>query len=116
MRIHCGVCFRIWANSLDVSSFKLVQKQIVTKIACRIISEVYKDEVKQILSPLSGTVNWMLAFVVTNTFQPLTKLIQIGPTFWILAACSIVGILFVIFIVPETKGRTKQEIQENLSK
>lgn len=75
---------------------------------------MYKDEVKAVLSPLSGALNWFLAFAVTNTFQPLSNLIQIGPTFWIFAVLAAIGTLFVIFLVPETKGKTKEEIQRFL--
>lgn len=71
---------------------------------------------KAVLSPLSGSINWISAFVVTNTFQPLTKLLQIGPTFWLFSSFAGLGILFVLFIIPETKNKTKQEIQEFLER
>lgn len=58
--------------------------------------------------------NWLFVFLVTKFFKTLVSAIYIYNTFWLFAFVSVLGILFVLFIVPETKGKTLDEIQELL--
>ena len=79
------------------------------------VSEVYSKQLSVFFSPVTGFFNWMLVFIITFTFRPLTETIGTGPTFWIFTGISVVGILFTFFVVPETKGKSMSEIQRMLS-
>jgi len=56
---------------------------------------------------------WFADWVVTQTFPMLRE--GIGPawTFWVYAACSLLSTFFVIALVPETRGRTLEEIERS---
>ena len=45
------------------------------------------------------------------------KGVKIGParTFWIYASVSLFAFLFVLFMIPETKGRTLEQIEKSWS-
>lgn len=58
--------------------------------------------------------NWFFAFLVTKFFITLVDAIYIYNTFWLFTLFSVLGTFFVLFIVPETKGKTLEEIQELL--
>ncbi|KAK9887171.1 hypothetical protein WA026_020625 [Henosepilachna vigintioctopunctata] len=79
-----------------------------------ISSEVFPSEIKSVASSAAGTLNWFIAFIVTKYYQPLTVLIGTDITFYIFTLISISGTLFVYFIVPETKGKSLDEIQREL--
>lgn len=51
------------------------------------------------------------AFVITKVFTNLTSLLGQGQTFWLFSGLSILGTVFVFFIVPETKGKSLNDIQ-----
>lgn len=59
--------------------------------------------------------NWFFVFLVTKFFTTMVSAIHIYNTFWLFTFFSILGTLFVLLIVPETKGKTLDEIQELLS-
>lgn len=80
------------------------------------ISELYSKDINSVASLVTGFVNPCLTFLVSSTFTVLSDSIGIGQTFWIYAGCSFVGIFYVYFMVPETKGKSLAEIQIMLAK
>lgn len=78
------------------------------------MGELFAPDIKGVAGSIAGTVNWILAFIVTKTFVNLTASLGTGPTFWLFSAVSIVGTVFVFFVVPETKGKSLVEIQKIL--
>lgn len=80
------------------------------------VSELYSKDINYIASPVTGFINPCLTFLVSSTFTMLTESIGVGQTFWIYAGCSFVGIFYVFFLVPETKGKSLAEIQSMLAK
>jgi len=50
---------------------------------------------------------------VAQTFPYLLNIIGPAKTFWIYGACSAVTFLLVLFLLPETKGRTLEEIESS---
>jgi hypothetical protein len=57
-----------------------------------------------------------LAFLVTQFFQPVLAAVGHDWTFWIFATCVVVVLAFSVFFVPETKGKTLEEIQRMFRK
>lgn len=54
---------------------------------------------------------WAADWIVTQTFPMLREGIGPARTFWVYAGCSLLSTLFVLAFVPETKGRTLEEIE-----
>lgn len=80
-----------------------------------ISSEVFPSEIKSMASSFAGAYNWLLAFIVTKCYEPLTKEIGADSTFYIFALISLIGTIFVISLVPETKGKSLEDIQKELN-
>jgi len=76
------------------------------------MSELFSPEVKPLASSISTSFNWTLAFLVTKFFSTLSvKLTQAGA-FWCFGGFTILTFLFCLFFVPETKGKSLDEIQQ----
>jgi SP family arabinose:H+ symporter-like MFS transporter len=56
---------------------------------------------------------WFADWLVTQTFPMLREGIGPAKTFWVYATCSLLSTVFVIALVPETKGRTLEEIEKS---
>ncbi|XP_064630452.1 solute carrier family 2, facilitated glucose transporter member 8-like [Lineus longissimus] len=74
-------------------------------------SEIFPQKARGLASSISVLVNWGFAFLVTKTFSPLSGLIGYHGIFWLFAAFCFVGILFVYKFVPETKGKSLEDIE-----
>ncbi len=56
--------------------------------------------------------NWTCSFIVTKEFSDMQKEEQKYGAFWTFGAICLIGVIFVILCVPETKGKTLEEIEE----
>ncbi|XP_057959654.1 sugar transporter ERD6-like 16 [Malania oleifera] len=75
-----------------------------------IMSEIFPINVKGVAGSLVVLVNWLGAWLVSYTFNFLMSWSSSG-TFYVYAGFSVLTILFVAKVVPETKGKTLEEIQ-----
>ncbi|XP_059607340.1 facilitated trehalose transporter Tret1 isoform X2 [Phlebotomus argentipes] len=76
-----------------------------------IIGELFASDIKGVAGGVAMTINWTLAFVITKAFPSLLDAIGSGPTFWIFSGLSFLGTVFLVFYLPETKGKSLAEIQ-----
>jgi hypothetical protein len=53
----------------------------------------------------------MLAFVSTKTFKYLADCLGWAGCYWLFAFICIGGAVFTFFVVPETRGKSSEEIQ-----
>ncbi|XP_009603614.1 sugar transporter ERD6-like 16 [Nicotiana tabacum] len=75
-----------------------------------IMSEIFPIHVKSAAGSLVVLVNWLGAWAVSFTFSFLMAWSATG-TFMLYAGFCVLTILFVAKVVPETKGKTLEEIQ-----
>lgn len=55
--------------------------------------------------------NWACTFLVTKTYVDLTLLIGSHGAFWLFGVICLISLAFVIIFVPETRGRSLEEIE-----
>ncbi len=78
------------------------------------ISEIFPLRVRSPAMSLSTVGNWSANFVISSFFLSLVSAISREGTFWLYAGFGVLALLFFIFRVPETKGRSLEEIQDEL--
>jgi sugar porter (SP) family MFS transporter len=77
-----------------------------------IISEIFPTKVRGRAASVATSTLWTGTLVVTFTFLSLVKVLHLWGTFAIYGALSFVCFFYVRAAVPETKGRTLEQIQE----
>jgi len=76
--------------------------------------ELFASDIKGPCTGIAVGLNWFLAFVVTKLFGPLKNVLGSGITFGIFGVICGIGVAFVLILVPETKGKSLDEIQRIL--
>ncbi len=80
-----------------------------------LISEIYPTRTRGRAMAIATGAVWGACFLVSQTF-PVFKEISLAGTFWGYAVMCVVALIFVWFWVPETKGRSLEEIEMFWSK
>jgi len=76
-----------------------------------LISELIPLRARATVGGFAVFLTWGLSFLVTKIFAPLSDYVGVAGCFWIFASFSAVSLLYVAFLLPETKGRTLEEIE-----
>jgi MFS family permease len=80
-------------------------------IVWTIINEIYPNRVRGRAVAVATAANWGSAWLVSQFFLTLIDTIGKPATFWLFAGFSALAYLFIARFVPETKGRSLEEIE-----
>lgn len=83
-------------------------------VAYVIISEIFPIHVRGIAVSIATFALWGGNFFVSRFFPVLVENISAANTFFIFAGISVIALIFVLTMVPETKGKTLEEIEAEL--
>jgi len=81
-----------------------------------LISEVFPNSVRAYGQSLGASTHWIMAAIITTLFPILAVKIGPAPIFAFFAFMMVLQLLWVIFIMPETKGKSLEELEAKLIK
>jgi MFS transporter, SP family, arabinose:H+ symporter len=82
-------------------------------VACWvIISEIYPTKVRGRAMSIATTALWLVGYLGNQLFPVMQKNLGSDGTFWCFSAGALLTIILVGWLVPETKGRSLEEITE----
>ena len=76
-----------------------------------LISEIFPNEIRSQAIALSVAAQWAANFFISSTYPPMMEFSS-GGTYLFYGITSILSALFVWKMVPETKGKTLEEIED----
>ncbi|XP_026731360.1 facilitated trehalose transporter Tret1-like isoform X1 [Trichoplusia ni] len=79
------------------------------------LGEILPSKIRGTAASLATGFNWTCTFIVTKTFHNIIDAIHMYGTVWLFAVICLVGLFFVIFFVPETRGKSLEEIERKLT-
>ncbi|GAB3300597.1 sugar porter family MFS transporter [Parasphingorhabdus pacifica] len=79
-----------------------------------LLSEMFPLKIRSFAMGLCVLVLWVANAGVTFGFPPTVAALGIAPTFFIFAAIGVLGILFTSTLVPETRGKTLEEFEDEV--
>jgi sugar porter (SP) family MFS transporter len=114
-----GGCY--YAGSQGIHVLALVMAAIgcygcsLAPITWVVIAEIFPNRIRGAAMSVAVVALWAACFALTYTFPLLNRGLGPAGTFWIYAAICVAGFLFVKARLPETKGKTLEEIERSFS-
>lgn len=81
-----------------------------------VLSEIFPVRVRGMAMALSTFFLWVACFLLTYTFPILNEAVGASGTFWLYGAICLAGFFFIRAKLPETKGKTLEELENELTK
>ena len=81
-----------------------------------IISEIFPNRIRGVAMSVCTFALWAACFILTYTFPMLNSGLGAAGTFWLYGLICLAGGIFVVFRLPETKGKSLEEIEKELVK
>jgi sugar porter (SP) family MFS transporter len=78
-----------------------------------VISELFPTRIRGRAMSIATLCLWLACILVTATFLSLVEAIGSTGAFWLYAAMSVLNFLFIWRVMPETKGRSLEEIERS---
>ena len=117
--ITLGACYFFHVSGL----FMIVL--VVMAIACYamslgpvtwvLLSEIFPNRVRGIAMAVCTFALWFACCALTYTFPLLNSSLGSSGTFWVYATICIAGFIFFLRVLPETKGKTLENIEKELT-
>ncbi|KAL0267507.1 UNVERIFIED_CONTAM: hypothetical protein PYX00_009759 [Menopon gallinae] len=105
-----------WLPLLSILGYITSYSIGIGPVPWAMIGELFAPNVRSKGAAFSAAFSWFLAFVMTKSFGFIMTYLGSYSAFWIFSVCCGLGGVFVYFLLPETKGKTLDEIQEILNK
>jgi SP family arabinose:H+ symporter-like MFS transporter len=98
---------------IAIMSFIAAFAMALGPIGWLLCAEIFPNKIRgRAMSAASFTV-WVCCYIVAQTFPMLNDSPHVGPalTFWIYSGISLLAFIMVLAMIPETKGRSLEEIE-----
>ena len=79
-----------------------------------ILSEIFPAKIRGAAMAISTFFLWTACFILTYTFPLLNEYMGASGTFWLYGGICVAGFLFIHTQLPETKGKSLEEIEKQL--
>lgn len=99
---------------------------VVSAIACYamsiapvtwvVLSEIFPNRIRGVAMSIATFALWAACFILTYTFPLLNKLLKASGTFWLYGLICVIGFWFIFVRLPETKGKSLEEIEDEFVK
>uniref|UniRef100_A0A8D0BFH1 Solute carrier family 2, facilitated glucose transporter member 8 n=1 Tax=Salvator merianae TaxID=96440 RepID=A0A8D0BFH1_SALMN len=81
-----------------------------------VMSEIFPLRARGVASGACVLTNWFMAFLVTKEFHDLMVLLTPYGTFWLFSVTCLLNVVFTVFCVPETRGKSLEEIEAHFQR
>lgn len=117
--ITMGFCYRGGVQGLPLLLLVLAAigcyAMTLAPVTWVVISEIFPNRIRGAAMSVAVTSLWAACFVLTYTFPILNKRIGAAGTFWLYAAVCVVGLVYILRALPETKQKSLETIEREMA-
>jgi sugar porter (SP) family MFS transporter len=114
-----GFAYRMRLGGLPLLIFTLAAigcyAMSLAPVTWVLISEIFPNRIRGAAVSIAVSALWIASFILTFTFPVILHTIGSDATFWLYALICFAGFAFIWRRVPETKGRTLEQIERQLT-
>ncbi|XP_047984154.1 facilitated trehalose transporter Tret1-like isoform X2 [Leguminivora glycinivorella] len=81
-----------------------------------IMAEVFNIQIRAKLMGVVTSQAWLMCFTQLATFAPISAVLGMYTYFYICAAMNLLGVIVVLVLLPETRGKSIEEVELELAK
>ena len=81
-----------------------------------VLSEIFPNRIRGAAMAVATVSLWLASFLLTYTFPLLNNAFGASGTFWLYGIICVAGLLFIYKKLPETKGKSLEEIEKEILK
>jgi MFS family permease len=81
-----------------------------------LISEIFPNRIRGLAVSVSVSALWIASFLLTYTFPFINHAVGPVGTFWLYGGICAAGFVFILLRVPETRGKTLEQIEHELTR
>lgn len=111
-----GISFNTWLVLGGLVGYLAVFAPGIGPMPWAINSEIYPMWARGICYSIATSVNWLFNLIVSLTFISLSELITTHGSFYLYAILSSIGWLLLFWKLPETRGRSLEEVTQLFAK
>lgn len=101
-------------NWVPIVSYSVVMFSAVLTPSGIVIAEIMPENQKNFCATLCFTLLCIVSFIVPKFFPLATKFVGIHGTIFIFSGVSLLALFIVIMFLPETKGKSRDQIVDML--
>lgn len=79
------------------------------------MGEALPAKVRGPAASMVTALNWSCTFIITKTFPGMIEVLGPSIVFFMFSGIMVFGFFYALFLIPETKGKMLEEIEEELS-
>ncbi|RZF38049.1 hypothetical protein LSTR_LSTR006448 [Laodelphax striatellus] len=88
----------------------------VSTVPWMLVSEIFPYRGRSLMSGLAAALSYVLSFAATKTFLGLEELLTLSGVTCLYATSSLIGFCIMYRYLPETEGKSLEEIEKTFSK
>lgn len=81
-----------------------------------VLSEIFPNRIRGVAMAAATTMLWVASSLLVVTFPFLNRGLQAHGTFWVYAGICVAGFFFIRRFLPETKGKSLEQLEHEIGK